>query len=113
MKIQLSTHAKQETAILEKGMEAINRVSKTALQWNRHSLYDYYETECDISEEEILPVFEELLKHYPALHIYATYSYDIREEDHSAQWWRTVEIQTEHHPDGTATLQFDSSTHWF
>lgn len=113
MTIQISIKARDEHSILEKGMEYINQSVKDTLQWNKDKIYNYYQTECDIPEENILPLFNELIKKYPSLDIFALYSYSIREEDRSAQWWVTTTIKTEHHPDGTTTLSTDSNTNWF
>lgn len=111
MTIHIGINAENADAILEEGMNCINRVSSDRPQWKKDN-YGYYKTECDVSENEILPVFKELIEKYSNLSIYATYSQEIREDDCSAQWWRSTTIKTEHHPEGT-TLSIDSSTYWF
>ena len=113
MNIQISMKAENAEAILEEGMERIDQAAADRLQWKKRKGYGYYETECDVSEERILPVFKELIEKYPKLDIYAVYAEDIRDDDRSAQWWRVTKIKTEHHSDGTTTLSTDSETHWF
>lgn len=113
MNIRISIKSEHNESILEAAMSCISRVAKGEPEWEKYKSYGGYEAECDVSEDEILPVFNELITKYPELDIFATYSEDIREDDSSAQWWRTTRIETEHHPDGTSTLDISSSTYWF
>ena len=117
MNIRISIRAKKAVEkaneILEEGMKCISQAAKEKPQWKKHKIYDSYETECDVSEDDIIPVFEELIAKYPELDIYAIYSYEIREDDSSAQWWKTTNIKTKHHSDGTATLDIETGTYWF
>lgn len=111
--ISISMRGKNTDTVLKVAMERINQAVEDQSQWKRHKNYDCFQIECDMSEEEIIPIFNKLIAEYPMLDIYAGYSYPIREDDRSAQWWRTIKIETEHHPDGTAALCMDSSTNWF
>lgn len=112
MNIQISIKAEKKDAILEEAMESISQAAKEKPQWEKDKIYDCYKTECDVSEKDIMPVFNELIKKYPNLDIFAVYSQNIREDDTSAQWWSTTKIKTEHNPEGT-TLSIDSGTYWF
>lgn len=113
MNIQLCINTQNTDNVLEEGMERISQISQDKLQWKKHKIYNCYETECNIPAEDIIPIFDELITKYTSLDISASYSCDIREDDHSAQWWSTTVIRTEHHPDGTATLITNSTTNWF
>ncbi len=112
MHIKISIKSENADAILGEGMECINRAAGDAPQWEKNELYHYYETECKVTENDIVPVFNGLIAKYPALDLYAVYTEDIREDDRSAQWWRTTTVTTEHHPEGSK-LSFESSTYWF
>lgn len=68
-------------------------------------------TSLQTEESEIIRVFEELVKKYPELDIDAFYSYEIREDDRSAQWWTTVRIRTEKE-DGETKIVCSASTYW-
>ena len=64
-----------------------------------------------VSENEIVRVFEDLVKKYPRLDVKASCSCDIREDDRSAQWWRVTEIYSEEE-DGQKKIVSSSSTYW-
>lgn len=64
-----------------------------------------------VSEKEITDVFEALVKKYPQLYVEASYSCDVREDDRSAQWWRTTRIYSEKE-DGETKIVSSSSTYW-
>lgn len=64
-----------------------------------------------MSETEITGAFEELVKKYPGLHVEASYSYDVREDDRSAQWWGVTRISSERE-DGETSIVSSSSTYW-
>lgn len=68
-------------------------------------------TSFNISEKEIIKVFEELIKNYPNLNVEASYSYDVRENDRSAQWWGTTKIYSQKE-DGEIKIVSSSSTYW-
>lgn len=64
-----------------------------------------------VDEKEITDVFEELVKIYPQLHVEASYSYDVREDDRSAQWWGTTRIYSEKE-NGETKIVSSSNTYW-
>lgn len=112
MNIQIRMKKENADTILAEAMECINRAAGGKPQWKKDNIYHCYETECDAAKKDIVPVFNELIAKYPALDIFALCSEDIREDDSSAQWWRTTKIMTKHHPDGTAELSTTSDTYW-
>lgn len=63
------------------------------------------------SEKEITGIFEELVKKYPGLEVEASFSYDVREEDRSAQWWGTTRIYSKEE-NGETKIISSSSTYW-
>lgn len=113
MNIQISIRVEDADAILEEGMKCIDRAARDKPHWKKDKIYGCYETECDVSENDIIPVFQELIEKYPELDIYALDSQDIREDDSSAQWWSTTKIKTERHPGEKTTLSVESGTYWF
>lgn len=113
MIIEISLRTKNPGTVLQAGMDFISQSVGDNLEWKEQKPYGDYNVECDIPEEDIMPMLNKLVEKYPDLHIYARYSYDIREDDSSAQWWATTTIRTEHQKDGTTTLVRDSSTNWF
>lgn len=64
-----------------------------------------------VGEKEITDVFERLVKKHPQLHVEASYSYDVRENDRSAQWWGTTRIYSEKE-NGETKIVSSSSTYW-
>lgn len=64
-----------------------------------------------VGEKEITAVFEVLVKKHPQLHVEASYSYDVREDDRSAQWWGTTRIYSEEE-NGETKIVSSSSTYW-
>lgn len=113
MNIRITVKAEQNEAILEEAMTRIEQAASDKPEWDKYGITRGYVTECEVPESDILPVFNELIAKYPELDVSATYSEDIREDDMSAQWWRTTEIKTMHCPDGTSKLDISSSTYWF
>lgn len=113
MNVHIRLYIQNGSAILEKGMAHINQAAAGCPQWEKPAVGNYCETECDIPEKEILPILGELTEKYPLLDLWASYSREIREDDRSAQWWETITIKTERHPDGSASLVTDSGIHWF
>ena len=55
--------------------------------------------------------FEALVKKHPGLSVEASYSYDVREGDTSAQWWGTTRIYSTTE-DGETKIVSSSSTYW-
>lgn len=68
-------------------------------------------TSLSVSEKEITKVFEELVKKYPQLDVEASDSYDVREDDRSAQWWGVTRIYAERE-NGETKIVSSSSTYW-
>lgn len=68
-------------------------------------------TSFDTGEKEITEAFEELVKKYPGLDVSAYYSYDVREDDRSAQWWGSTKIYSEKE-NGETKIVSSSSTYW-
>lgn len=64
-----------------------------------------------ISEPEIISVFEELIRRYPKLHVEASFSYDVREEDRSARWWGVTKVYSEK-KNGETKIVSSSNTYW-
>lgn len=112
MNISIKIQDENKDAILAEAMEAISRAASGETQWERDRIYGSQEAECDISEAAALEVFRALIEKYPKLSIFAVDSEEIREDDSSAQWWRTTKISTRRRPDGTTELTVDSGTYW-
>ena len=64
-----------------------------------------------VNENEIIRVFEGLVKKYPQLDVSASCSCEIREDDRSAQWWRVTRIYSQKE-DGQKKIVSSSSTYW-
>lgn len=112
MQISIKVRDENKDGILAEAMEAITRAASGEVQWEKDRRYGCHEAECNVSVKGILPVFRELTAKYPKLDIFAMDCEGIREDDSSAQWWRTTKITTEHRPDGTTELKIDSGTYW-
>lgn len=87
----------------------LQKFSDKAFEWKCSNTM--ISTSFNISEEEITEAFEELVKKYPELHVEASYSYDVREDDRSAQWWGTARIHSEKE-NGETKIVSSSSTYW-
>ncbi len=112
MEISIKIRDENKDDILAGAMEAISRASCGETQWELDSRCGYHKAECAVSVDKILPVFRALIEKYPKLDIFAMDCEDIREDDRSAQWWRSTTVRTVLRPDGTAELVRDSSTYW-
>ncbi len=64
-----------------------------------------------MEEKEITEAFAELVKKYKRLHVEALDTCDIREDDRSAQWWRTVRIYSKEE-NGETKIVSSASTYW-
>lgn len=62
-------------------------------------------------EKDVISAFEELVKIYPELEVEASCSYDVREDDRSAQWWGTTRIYSKRE-NGETKIVSSSSTYW-
>ena len=112
MEINIKIQDENTDEILAEAMEAVSRASSGETQWELDKRYGYHKAECAVSVKGILPVFRALTEKYPKLNIFAMDSEEIRDDDRSAQWWRTTKITTERRPDGTTELKTDSATYW-
>ena len=63
------------------------------------------------TEGTISRAFEALVKMHPGLSTEASYSYDVKEGDTSAQWWGTTRIYSTTE-DGETKIVSSSSTYW-
>ena len=63
------------------------------------------------TEGTISRAFEALVKKHPGLSAEASYSYDVREGDTSAQWWETTGIYSTTE-NGESKIGSSSSTYW-
>lgn len=63
------------------------------------------------TEGTISRAFEALVKKHPGLSAEASYSYDVREGDTSAQWWGITRIYSTTE-DGETKIVSSSSTYW-
>lgn len=110
MDILIYTHEKDSLLILE-DVKAyfLQEFSDKEFEWKCSDTR--ITTSLQVSEQEIVRVFKELVKKYPELNVEAVYSYDIREDDRSAQWWSTTRICSEKE-DGETKIVRSSSTYW-
>ena len=110
MDILICTHEKDASAIYEAVKAYFSReFPDAALSW-KHS-GSMLTTSLDTGEAKITRVFEALVKSWPRLDVKAFYSYDVREDDNSAQWWGTTEIYSTTE-DGETRIASSSSTYW-
>lgn len=79
------------------------------LEWKRAGAM--IRTSLSTDEETITAVFRELIGRYQDLEVEARYSFDIREDDRSAQWWETVRIYSEEE-DGETRIFRSSDVYW-
>lgn len=112
MKISIKIKDGDQAAVLAGAMEAIARAASGETRWEEDRRYGCHEAECNVSVNTVLPVLRALVEKYPKLDIFAMDCDEIREDDASAQWWRTTKITTVHRPDGTSELKIDSGTYW-
>ncbi len=110
MDILICTHDKDASRIFEDVKAYFSREFPDAeLSWNRSG--PVLKASLDTSAEEITRAFEALVKSYPQLDVEASYSYDVREDDRSAQWWGTTRIYSERE-NGETRIVSNSSTYW-
>lgn len=95
-------------------IEQINTSADAILDWKIEHVGEsiYCNAICDNHVGTVIQTFENLLELYPALDISASYSYTVREEDRSANWFVVEEMRTEYKEDGTAYLKRSSGTYW-
>ncbi len=110
MDIVISSHEREALAILEKVKAYFaQEFSEEELNWKCSGTV--LTTSLQTGEEEITGIFEELVKMYPELSVEASYSYDVREDDRSAQWWGVTRIYSERE-NGETKIVSSSSTYW-
>lgn len=110
MDILICTHEENASSILENVRAYFSQeFPEEELEWK------CTETRLTVSlsaeEQEITRAFEELVEKYPGLQVEASYSYDVREDDRSAQWWGTTKIYSEKE-NGETKIVSSSSTYW-
>lgn len=110
MDIMICTHDKDASSVLE-GVKVYFSQAFPAEQFVWEESGTILTGSLSVSEKEITGVFEELVKRYPRLKVEASYSYDVREDDRSAQWWGTKRIYSEQE-DGETKIVSSSSTYW-
>lgn len=101
----------EDSSIIFEGVKNyfLNEFSNQEFEWKLSGTA--LTTSLNISENEIIKAFEELVKKYPELNVTASHSYDIREDDRSAQWWATTKIYSEKE-NGEIKIVSSSSTYW-
>lgn len=110
MDILISSHGEEALLILEKVKAYFaKKFPEEELNWKCSGTV--LTTSLQTDEEEITRIFEELVKIYPELSVKASYSYDVREDDTSAQWWGVTSIYSEEE-NGETKIFRDSSTYW-
>lgn len=112
MKITIKIQDENQSAILAEAERAIAGAASGETRWEEDRRYGGHEAECPVSVNAVLPVLRALVEKYPKLDIFALDVEEIRDDDASAQWWRTTKITTSRRPDGTAELKIDSGTYW-
>lgn len=110
MDILISAYGENASLVLENVKTYFSQeFSDKEFTWKRSG--PILTTSLDTGENEITKVFEELVGKYPELDVSASYSYDVREDDRSAQWWGTTRIYSEKQ-DGETKIVSSSSTYW-
>ena len=110
MDILICTHEKDASLVFE-NVKAffLQKFSDRVFAWERSGTI--LKTSLQADEKEITEAFEKLVERYPELDVEASYSYDIREDDRSAQWWGTTRIYSERE-NGETKIVSGSSTYW-
>lgn len=110
MNILICTKEREATLILEGVKDYfLQKFPQKEFEWKASGTM--LTTTLPMGEKEITEAFEELVKKYPRLHVEALDSCDIREDDRSAQWWRTVRIYSEKE-NGETKIVSSASTYW-
>lgn len=103
-------HEKDVSLIFEKVKACFSQeFPEKEFEW-KHS-GTIFSTSKQLDEKEITRVFEELVNAYPKLKVEASCSYNVREDDRSAQWWNTVRIYSEKR-NGETKILCSTSTYW-
>lgn len=110
MNVLICTHEKDPSAVFEDVRAAFSQeFPEEKIPWKESGIA--LEAVLSASEEEITRIFEALVEKYPELRVSASYSYDVREDDRSAQWWGTTRIYSERE-NGETKIVSSSSTYW-
>ena len=110
MDIMICTHEKDASSVL-KGVKACFSQEFPTEEFEWKCTETTLTVVLPVGDKEITRVFEELVRRYPRLEVSASCSYDIREEDRSAQWWGTTRIYSKRE-NGEAKIVSSSSTCW-
>lgn len=86
-----------------------NHLSEKGPKWEKTSIG--ISGTCKVSLSVIKEIFEELAGIFPDMEYRASDSYDVREEDGSAQWWCTETVYSEV-VDGKTVIKESSGTYW-
>lgn len=110
MNILVSIHEKESSLVLE-WVKAyfLQEFPDKKLEWRGSGTM--LSISLPIGEKEITRIFEELVKRYPKLNVEASCSYEVREDDRSAQWWGTTKIYSQRE-NGEIRIVSSSSTYW-
>ena len=110
MDIVISSYEKDPSSVFKSVRDYFSREFPTEkFEWKRSG--SVLTTSLSVDEKEIADIFEELVKKHPQLYVEASYSYDVREDDRSAQWWGTTRIYSEKE-NGETKIVSSSSTYW-
>ncbi len=110
MDILICTHEENDSTVLENVKAYFSQEFPTEkLEWKCTGTR--LTVSLSAEEQEITRAFEELVKKYPGLQVEASYSYDVRENDRSAQWWGMTKIYSEKE-NGETKIVSSSSTYW-
>ena len=110
MDISICTQKKEATPILEGVKDYfLQKFPEKAFEWKVSGTM--LAATLPMGEKEITEAFRELVKKFPGLHVEALDSYDVREDDRSAQWWRTVRIYSKEE-NGEMKIVRSASTYW-
>lgn len=110
MDIMICTHEKDSSLIFESVKAYFSQEFPTEeLEWKCTG--KLLTVSLSAGEREITSAFEELVKKHPGLEVEASYSYDAREDDRSAQWWGTAKIYSKKE-NGETKIVSSSSTYW-
>lgn len=110
MDILICTHEK-DTSIIFDTVKAYfaRKFQDEAFTWERSGTT--LKTSLQAGEKEVTEVFEKLVERFPELELEASFSYDVREDDRSAQWWGITRIYSQRE-NGETKIVSSSSTYW-
>lgn len=114
MEIYLSCKAENAEQVLQSAMDAINVCAEKTLDWKVERFGKCFngKTVCYNNETKIEALFDKFLEQFPELDIDASYSFDVREDDYSANWFGYATVKTAVREDGTKYLDKSCGTYW-